>query len=101
MIEKMLDTKKEEGYGAASYILDENYYIDNEDAIKINGKINRRELSRALKEERAIRIFHVVHKWGEQIKQYFEEVSQSKYTEEEEKAINAAIENIKNSVKIK
>lgn len=101
MIEKMLDTKKEEGYGAASYILDENYYIDNEDAIKINGKINRRELSKALKEERAIRIFHVVHKWGEQIKQYFEEVSQSKYTEEEEKAINAAIENIKNSVKIK
>ena len=101
MIEKMLDTKKEEGYGAASYILDENYYIDNEDAIKINGKINRRELSKALKAERAIRIFHVVHKWGEQIKQYFEEISQSKYTEEEEQTINAAIEDIKNSVKIK
>lgn len=101
MIEKMLDTKKEEGYGAASYILDENYYVDNEAAIKINGKIDRRELSKALKAERATRIFHVVHKWGEQIKQYFEDVSQSKYTEEEEKAINAAIENIKNSVKIK
>jgi len=101
MIEKMLDTKKEEGYGAASYILDENYYIDNEADIKINGRINRRELSKALKAERAVRIFHVVHKWGEQIKQYFEQVSQTKYTEEEEKAINAAIEDIKNSVKIK
>jgi len=100
MIEKMLDTKKQEGYGAASYILDENYYVDNETEIKIDGRINRKELSKALKEERAVRIFHVVDKWGEQIKQYLEGVSNTKYTGEEEQAINAAIESIRNSVKI-
>ena len=100
MIEKILDTKKQEGYGAASYILDEDYYIENESEIKMDGRINRRELSKALKVDKAVRIFHVVDKWGEQIKKYLEEVSNTKYTGEVEQAINAAIESIRNSVKI-
>lgn len=113
MIEKMLDTKKEEGYGAATYIVDEDYYLANEDDIKVEGKVNRKELIRALKMEKADRFSHIVEQsdgkenknkkrvsWGEQLKRYFTGLSQSRYTEEEEKEIDNAIENINNSVRI-
>jgi len=112
MIEKMLDTKKEEGYGAATYIVDEDYYLENENKIKVEGKIDRKELIRALKMEKADKFSHIVEvkndekekkkriSWGEQLKRYFTGLSQSRYTEEEEREIDNAIETIYNSVRI-
>jgi len=118
VIEKMLDKNNQQGYGAATYIVDEDYYLANEHKIRVDNKISRKELIKALKIDRADRISHIVEdekekrlSWGEKLKRYCQELAESmykdtglaesRYTEEEEKAIDTAIGKIKNIPKEK
>ena len=63
-----------------------------------------------LKIDKADRFSHIVNggsdeqkrkrtTWGEQLKRYFTELAQSKYTEDVEQEIDDAIENIENSMR--
>ena len=97
IIEKLLDKNRQEGYGAATYILDEDYYLSNEEEINQDGRINRTRLVEANKDDEAVKIRHTIRTWGKNVKNYFEALPGTEYTEEESKRIDEIIEKIKDS----
>lgn len=100
IIEKMLDKDKQPSYGAATYILDEEYYDSNSSVIKKEGRIDRRKVINDLDSPQVTRIIHLVDSWGKNIKQYFGQSKESKWSEEEMQAIDGAIDRIKRSERV-
>jgi len=100
IIEKILDTQNENGYGAATYVLDEKYFDDNEDKIRSAGKINRSVLVEAHKDGNATKFSHSVKTWGDKIKKFFEKISGIPFTDEENKKLDEIIQKIKDSEKL-
>lgn len=97
IIEKMLDKDRQPSYGAATYILDEDYYDTNEIRIKKHGKINRQEIIKDTKTNEVIRIIHSAKNWGLNIKEYFLKSKKAQWSKEEETAIDETIKRVKRS----
>lgn len=100
IIEKILDKNRQEGYGAATYVLDEDYYRENEEEINQEGKIDRTKLVEANKNNEAKKIRHTIRTWGKDVKTYFESLQGTEYTKEESEKIDEIIEKIKNSERL-
>lgn len=100
IIEKILDKNRQEGYGAATYILDEDYYRENEEEINQEGKIDRTKLVEANQNNEAKKIRHTIRTWGKDVKTYFESLQGTEYTKEESEKIDEIIEKIKNSERL-
>lgn len=100
IIEKILDKNRQEGYGAATYILDEDYYRENEEEINQEGKIDRTKLVETNKNNEAKKIRHTIRTWGKDVKTYFESLQGTEYTKEESEKIDEIIEKIKNSERL-
>jgi len=97
MIEKLMDKKGNEGYGAATYVMDEKFYDDNVDEIKIDNEINRKKLVEAAEENNAIRFRHTIKTWGREVKENFVNSGKVQYTLYELNQINNIIQKIINS----
>lgn len=97
IIEKMLDKNREPSYGAATYILDEEYYEYNKFRIKKDEKIVRQEIIKDIGSNQVTRIVHSVKSWGEDIKEYFLQTGKTDWSKDEIKVINEAIERVKAS----
>ena len=98
IIEKMIDKKNGEiVYGNATYILDEDYYNKYDIRFIREGKVCRQELVKAKEKnpEEVTKINHVVDKWGENIKEEFGIIPNSRWSEEEIAKIDEAIERVK------
>lgn len=97
IIEKMLDKNRDPSYGAATYILDDEYYEYNRFRIKKDGKINRQEIIKDIDTKDVTRIIHSVKTWGTDIKDYFLQTKKIKWTEEQETIIDESIKRVKRS----
>lgn len=95
IIEKMLDKNNLPSYGSATYILDEEYYQKNHEEIVMNNRINRSRMIKDLENEGVDRIIHGVESWGKNIKEYFGVSKESRWSNQDIKKINDAIERIK------
>lgn len=95
IIEKMLDKKGESSYGAATYILDEEYYNKNKSKIIKNGKVCRQEIIKDIDLKEVSKIIHLVDNWGKDIKTHFGIEEGSRWSEEDLMKIEEAIERIK------
>lgn len=71
-IEKMLDKDGNPYYGAATYIVDKEYFEKNEDMIVIEDKIKRSKLSQNSESKSIERVIHSPTGWGKGIKRIFE-----------------------------
>ena len=100
IIEKMLDRKREPSYGAATYILDKEYYEANSFRIIRDGKINRQEIIKDINSKQVERVVHQVDSWGESIRDYLGKQPKTKWNNEDIQTINEAIERVKRSEKI-
>lgn len=97
IIEKMLDKNKQPAYGAATYILEENYYYENYGSIVRNGKINRTELYSNIGTKSIDRIIHSIDGWGQGIKRILKIDEKSNWSKEDIERIDSIIEKIKES----
>ena len=97
IIEKMLDKNKQPAYGAATYILEENYYYENYGSIVENGKINRTELYSNINVKSVDRIIHSIDGWGQSIKRILKIDENSNWSKEDIETIDTIIEKIKES----
>ena len=97
IIEKMLDKNREPSYGAATYILDEKYYEDNDFRIKKDGKVNRQEIIKDINSKKVTRVIHSVKTWGTDMKEYFLQTKKIQWSKDEENEIDGAIERVKRS----
>lgn len=95
IIEKMLDKNNFPSYGSATYLLDEAYYEKNYEEIVIGNKINRSKMIKDLENDGVDRIIHGIESWGRNIKEYFGIEEKSRWTDEDIKKIDDAIERIK------
>ena len=105
IIEKMFDKRGDPWYGAATYILSEEYYSKNEDMIFVEGEIVRQELTQNNKLKGVKPISHD-ESWGKNLKEEFgikenEENINFLYTQEEIDRINEAIARVDKSRKIR
>ncbi|MBO4815380.1 MAG: hypothetical protein J5507_00080 [Clostridia bacterium] len=99
IIEKLLDKNGNPYYGAATYVLDEDYYKKNEINICISDMIDRHELSTNAKIKGVDKIPHDKDKWGDKIKEIFGVEKEEKYTQERITRINEAIARVERSRK--
>lgn len=97
IIEKMLDKNKQPAYGAATYILEENYYYENYGSIVENRKINRTELYSNINVKSVDRIIHSIDGWGQSIKRILKIDENSNWSKEDIETIDTIIEKIKES----
>lgn len=95
IIEKILDKSGDPSYGAATYILDEEYYNKNKSKIIKNGKVCRKEIIKDIDLKEVSRIIHFVDTWGKDIKTHFGIEEGSRWSEEDLMKIEEAIERIK------
>ena len=93
----MLDKNKQPAYGAATYILEENYYYENYGSIVRNGKINRTELYSNIGTKSIDRIIHSIDGWGQGIKRILKIDEKSNWSKEDIERIDSIIEKIKES----
>ena len=103
IIEKMFDKKGEPWYGAATYVLTEEYYSKNEDMIYVDGEVIRQELTQNCKAKGVKPISHD-DLWGENLKEEFGIIENEKntlYTQEEIDRIDAAIKRVDESRKLR
>lgn len=97
IIEKMLDKNKQPAYGAATYIVEEDYYNKNCESIVKNGKISRTKLYSHIDEKGVDRIIHSIDSWGQGIKRILGIDENSKWSKEDIEKIDRIIERIKES----
>ena len=97
ILEKLFDKNGAPYYGAATYILDMDYYRANKAYIHCDGKIVRKELTDFRKVKGVTPIAHVDRKWGRDIKNEFEVEIESQYSEEEIQKIDATIARVERS----
>lgn len=95
-IEKMLDKDGNPYYGAATYIVDKEYFEKNEDMIVIEDKIKRSKLSQNSESKSIERVIHSPTGWGKGIKRIFE-INEETRTPEELQEIEDAIKSVEES----
>ena len=71
LIERMLDKNGKPFYGAATYILDEDCFKRNEDAIVVDNKVKRNKLSQNAESRGVEKLIHSPTGWGKGIKEIF------------------------------
>lgn len=98
IIEKMLDKDGRPDYGAATYVLDADYFERNKNAIVEIDKIRRGNLSGNLSSKSVEKLIHSATGWGKGIKKVFE-INEETKTPEELKQIEEAIEAVEKSRK--
>lgn len=98
IIEKMLDKDGRPDYGAATYVLDADYFERNKNAIVEIDKIRRGNLSGNLSSKSVEKLIHSATGWGKGIKKVFE-INEETKTPEELKQIEEAIETVEKSRK--
>lgn len=90
LIERMLDKNGKPFYGAATYILDEDCFERNEDAIVVDNKVKRNKLSQNAESRGVEKLIHSPTGWGKGIKEIFginEETKSPEELEQIERAI--------------
>lgn len=90
LIERMLDKNGKPFYGAATYILDEDCFKRNEDAIVVDNKVKRNKLSQNAESRGVEKLIHSPTGWGKGIKEIFginEETKSPEELEQIERAI--------------
>lgn len=92
LIERMLDKNGKPFYGAATYILDEDCFKRNEDAIVVDNKVKRNKLSQNAESRGVEKLIHSPTGWGKGIKEIFEINEETKSPEE--------LEQIERAIKI-
>ena len=97
ILEKLFDTEKLPYYGAATYILDLDYYQLNKTRIYTNGKIERDELTSNRLTTGVTPIVHSKRKWGERLKDEFDVENSKQYSDEDIKKIDYIIARIERS----
>ena len=97
ILEKLFDTEKLPYYGAATYILDLDYYNSNKTRIHTNGKIDRDELTSNRTTKGVTPIVHSKRKWGDRIKEEFEVEVAKNYDKEDIEKIDSIIARIERS----
>ena len=100
IIEKILDKSGNPSYGAATYILDEEYYNKNKSRIIKNNKVCRQEIIKDIGLKEVSKIIHLVDSWGKDIKTHFGIEEGSRWSEEDLMKIEEAIERIKRNQSI-
>lgn len=86
----MLDKNGKPFYGAATYILDEDCFKRNEDAIVVDNKVKRNKLSQNAESRGVEKLIHSPTGWGKGIKEIFginEETKSPEELEQIERAI--------------
>lgn len=97
IIEKLYDKNNEPAYGAATYILDESVFKENQQNIVKDKNINKSYLV-SLNKNKTEGVKKLVHTgWGNAIVKYFEVEESSRYTEEEIIEIKANAEKVEKS----
>lgn len=91
IVEKMFNRKKESEYGAATYILSEEYFKKNRSIIIQEGKVYRREFIKNINSRDVEKINHFIETWGRKIKEHFGIKEESRWTEEELQKIEEII----------
>ena len=92
----MLDKDGNPYYGAATYIVDKEYFEKNEDMIVIEDKIKRSKLSQNSESKSIERVIHSPTGWGKGIKRIFE-INEETRTPEELQEIEDAIKSVEES----
>jgi len=96
VIEKTIDNKGNDGYGASTYIMDKQFYDDNRSQVQKDNKIKRKTLVKAKKENNANKINHDKN-WGKKIKEFFLDLKMVRYTPKDLRKIYYTIQRIENS----
>lgn len=96
IIEKMLDKNGKPYYGAATYVLDADYFERNKSAIVETDKIRRGKLSRNLSSKSVEKLIHSATGWGKGMKEIFGIKEETK-TPEELNQIEEAIKAVEES----
>ena len=99
IIEKLFDTKGEPYYGAATYILDIDYYNANKSDIVIKDKVVWQALTKNMDAIGVTRIEHDDVDWGEDLKEEFGVDVPGRYSEEAIKRINEGVARVDRSKK--
>ena len=86
IIEKLFDENKGPAYGAATYLIPENVYLNNEEEIIQDESINRRALIKLNKGSQAKKEVHI-GKWGDNIYNDLDIDNDSRCTEERKERI--------------
>lgn len=101
IIEKVLDKDRNPSYGASTFIIDKDYFdIHNIRYIR-EGKVMRTKILKDIDTGKITKINHFRDSWGRKIKEHFGIEEGSKWSKEDLEEIDAAIERIKESSKIK
>lgn len=96
IIEKMLDKNGKPYYGAATYVLDEDFFEKNKSVIVEKDKIRRGKLSEVSKLKSVEKLIHSATGWGKGIKKVFGIDKETK-TPEELEQIEKAIKEVEES----
>lgn len=97
IIEKMLDKNGRPYYGAATYVLDEEYFDKNKNEIIVEGdKIKRSKLSESSSSKSVEKLVHSATGWGKGIKKVFE-IDEETKTPENLEQIEEAIKAVEES----
>lgn len=96
IIEKMLDKNGKPYYGAATYVLDADYFERNKSAIVETDKIRRGKLSGNLSSKSVEKLIHSATGWGKGMKEIFGIKEETK-TPEELNQIEEAIKAVEES----
>lgn len=96
IIEKMLDKNGRPYYGAATYVLDEDFFEKNRNMLINENKIRRSKLIENLSSNHVEKVIHLEKGWGKGIEKVFG-INEGTKTPEELKQIEEAIEAIEAS----
>lgn len=97
IIEKMLDKNGRPYYGAATYVLDEEYFDKNKNEIIVEGdKIKRSKLNESSSSKSVEKLVHSATGWGKGIKKVFE-IDEETKTPENLEQIEEAIKAVEES----
>ena len=101
IIEKVLDKDRNPSYGASTFIIDKKHFDINNIRYIREGKVMRTKILKDIETGKIAKINHFRDSWGRKIKEHFGIQEGSKWSKEDLEDIDAAIERIKESSKIK
>lgn len=96
IIEKMLDKNGRPYYGAATYVLDEDFFEKNRNMLINENKIRRSKLIENLSSNHVKKVIHLEKGWGKGIEKVFG-INEETKTEEELNQIEEAIKAVEES----
>lgn len=101
IIEKVLDKDRNPSYGASTFIIDKDHFDIHDIRYIREGKVMRTKILKDIETGKVAKINHFRDSWGRKIKEHFGIKEGSKWSKEDLEDIDAAIERIKESSKIK